>query len=767
MQSAFTDLPAANVSAAEAASAKEGSSEVRVDDVVVFIALESLGTLAITGNMCLIIVLLRNKYLHRASFILMLSLAIADVLHGIVTTSFFYPPIILKSIPIHPLGVRAFNVIDWTAWSITLTHMSAICLDRLVAIMLYGRYNMIMTVRRVRRFTVFCWSTFFALNTAYILLKFCCLIAPLRSNQFYTFGYGEFESQEEREANWLGPRNVFTFTYTPLELTTIAILSISNPITLVQLYRRHKRKLALRMASTMLLEMSMRMGSKAISNDVRELASRRSNRQQQRILLQISVIAVIFYLYMSTYYLLYHVFLIENKWVVLFNSFFYSTTHMINPVIYFSLNKEMRLQLTRAFSDFLNYVCCTGAKQDYYHYGSVRKTSAEQKSPPKTCRSRSHESRTSTCRVENSFVGATVATENSPLILPSSTAPVPATNTFSFNFRSQVPKSVSTAILKEVLTHELAKIISTDPDPQDDCKSILLPATTLQEDYLQEQQLKQWTEQPVIYNLNQKNTTSESIIIDLAEPLEKLELDLVSSCSLANDLSRTVSTHSCGLARKLEEHANSFIEAENMAINKAREQRTSLLDSLIRALSLYPEEGEQDQGDVAMIDEVKGTQASSPDAIAPLCYEAPSSSSKYSKSMELSKLNGCVPNTLSIRLPSPILQNDVIVGSMAPELVNGGLHKCCLESGCVHRGRSSSNTQEYFSQLVHSHLTGGGNRGAAFSKITSSKLRDSLLLLMDQASCSSTNNLANHQDILIEKEDEETEEEMDEEVVFL
>jgi hypothetical protein len=37
----------------------------------------------------------------------------------------------------------------------------------------------------------------------------------------------------------------------------------------------------------MLLEMSMRMGSKHINEDVRNLASRRANRQQQRILLQV------------------------------------------------------------------------------------------------------------------------------------------------------------------------------------------------------------------------------------------------------------------------------------------------------------------------------------------------------------------------------------------------------------------------------------------------------------------------------------------------
>ncbi|KAI6241657.1 hypothetical protein M3Y99_00326900 [Aphelenchoides fujianensis] len=61
---------------------------------------------------------------------------------------------------------------------------------------------------------------------------------------------------------------------------------------------------------------------------------------------------------MSIYYFCYHVFDVQNKWVVLFNSFFYSTTHMINPVIYFSLNKEMRAQLMSALTDLLSTFCC-------------------------------------------------------------------------------------------------------------------------------------------------------------------------------------------------------------------------------------------------------------------------------------------------------------------------------------------------------------------------------------------------------------------------
>lgn len=51
----------------------------------------------------------------------------------------------------------------------------------------------------------------------------------------------------ETMENSIFQKNLFLFTYSPLELTTIVVLSISNPITLVQLYRRHKRKVALRM----------------------------------------------------------------------------------------------------------------------------------------------------------------------------------------------------------------------------------------------------------------------------------------------------------------------------------------------------------------------------------------------------------------------------------------------------------------------------------------------------------------------------------------
>uniref|UniRef100_A0A7E4ZWI0 G_PROTEIN_RECEP_F1_2 domain-containing protein n=1 Tax=Panagrellus redivivus TaxID=6233 RepID=A0A7E4ZWI0_PANRE len=219
-----------------------GDDRLKVHDVFVFLGLELLGTLAVTGNFCLIIVLLRNKYLHRASFILMLSLACADILHGICTTSYFYPPIILRD-TVPEFAVRIFNIIDWTAWSITLTHMSAICLDRLIAIMLYGKYNEIITVKRIRRFSIGCWVTCLTVNITYFAFDFCCLIRPLRNSHYYTFGYDENKINSN---SFMGSANIYMYTYTPTEIATLVILSISNPITLVQLYRRHKRKIALR-----------------------------------------------------------------------------------------------------------------------------------------------------------------------------------------------------------------------------------------------------------------------------------------------------------------------------------------------------------------------------------------------------------------------------------------------------------------------------------------------------------------------------------------
>ena len=69
--------------------------------------------------------------------------------------------------------------------------------------------------------------------------------------------------------------------------------------------------------------------------------------------MQIITVTVVFFLYIFAYYMFFYVVNVTAKLVVVFNSFLYSTTHMINPVVYFSLNEEMRNQLKELVA-----VCC-------------------------------------------------------------------------------------------------------------------------------------------------------------------------------------------------------------------------------------------------------------------------------------------------------------------------------------------------------------------------------------------------------------------------
>ena len=97
--------------------------------------MQTMGAMAIVGNITLFVILFRYKHMAKASFVLIANMAVADVLHGVVTTTYFYPPIVLKDVRIvmfalenelmqvpQPVLMRRFtNLVDWTAWGITIT----------------------------------------------------------------------------------------------------------------------------------------------------------------------------------------------------------------------------------------------------------------------------------------------------------------------------------------------------------------------------------------------------------------------------------------------------------------------------------------------------------------------------------------------------------------------------------------------------------------------------------------------------------------------
>ncbi|KAL3995450.1 Serpentine type 7TM GPCR chemoreceptor Srx family protein [Acanthocheilonema viteae] len=314
-------------------------------DLSLFVILESLGFVAIFGNVSLITILVKFNYLNRASFILLLSLAFADVLHGIVTTSYFYPPIVLKRQYLPLLWMKIFNAMDWIAWAITLTHISAVCLDRLAALMFYGRYTMLVSIRKICSYSIFCWVFFIGQNIILLLLDACCMIIPLQSNDYYTFGYQHILNQS----------NIYIYTYTPLELITIVIISVSNPIILIELYKRWKRKCALQHASVLLIEMSMKLGAQHSHIELTKKSMKKASHQQQRIVLQVVVAVAIFSSYMLIYYLSFHIFAYNDKWIAVLHSVFYSITHISNPLIYFTCNKEIRRQSLTLFIQLWQY----------------------------------------------------------------------------------------------------------------------------------------------------------------------------------------------------------------------------------------------------------------------------------------------------------------------------------------------------------------------------------------------------------------------------
>ena len=131
-------------------------------------------------------------------------MACADVLHGFVTTTYFYPPIVLKVNDHLPrLAQRIIMAIDWTAWGITITsvstspiakdrccsHMSAIAVDRVIAVLMFARYMQLVTARRAKLFCATCWTLFLAVNTSFFAFNFCCIIVPQAASDYYSFGY--------------------------------------------------------------------------------------------------------------------------------------------------------------------------------------------------------------------------------------------------------------------------------------------------------------------------------------------------------------------------------------------------------------------------------------------------------------------------------------------------------------------------------------------------------------------------------------------------
>lgn len=319
-------------------------------DWLVFITLETLGISGWIGNLTLLIVIISSGLLERPSFIFIASLAVADIFHSTVTSCYFYPPIVLRMNIFSRLGVQFMNALDWTAWGVTLTHMIAICVDRLFAIVLFQDYTRLVTVKRTITISVLCWFAFASVNILFTSMQFCCVVVP--QPEFYTFGFEDSSASTGSPAHSAHSEtnitrystNAYKPLYVPLECFAMLILAIGNPIILFNLYEKYRRKRTLRAASVVLMEVGQSLCRQTMNLDA-------SLARDIKIFLQITVVTVIFFAYMFIYYLFFYITEFSDKWSTMLNSICYSITHMINPVVYFSLNEQMQKQVKNMFDN--------------------------------------------------------------------------------------------------------------------------------------------------------------------------------------------------------------------------------------------------------------------------------------------------------------------------------------------------------------------------------------------------------------------------------
>lgn len=121
-------------------------------------------------------------------------------------------------------------------------------------------------------------------------------------------------------------------------------LLVCNPVTLVRLYGRYKRNKDMKRASVVLMELTRTLtrGHCSVEPSTATMLSK-----DAKIFIQIIGVTIIFFLYMFIYYLFFHVMEMTGKWSAMLNSFLYTVCHMVNPVVYFSLNEQMQEQLTK------------------------------------------------------------------------------------------------------------------------------------------------------------------------------------------------------------------------------------------------------------------------------------------------------------------------------------------------------------------------------------------------------------------------------------
>ena len=137
---------------------------------------------SVLGNGTIMFVIWKEKDLHSPAFTLLFCLAVADVLVGLISQPSF---VAFKTAEL----LRQYNVycnlrliqffFGWIIGSVSYVILSAISIDRLLALSLHLRYNSIVTVARVTKLVIVIWLLISIVTASKIWLGDKWVVFPL------------------------------------------------------------------------------------------------------------------------------------------------------------------------------------------------------------------------------------------------------------------------------------------------------------------------------------------------------------------------------------------------------------------------------------------------------------------------------------------------------------------------------------------------------------------------------------------------------------
>lgn len=146
-----------------------------------------LSATALFGNAVILITIWKTSSLHSASYMLLSSLAVSDLFVGLVVQPLFALFLLFNNFDPVPLHISAVFLT-----LVSLMNVTAIAIDRFLALRLHLRYNALVTTSRVKLILICIWLFSAVVSIPYLGLKYFRPLLLLQPAIFLCLLVGNF-----------------------------------------------------------------------------------------------------------------------------------------------------------------------------------------------------------------------------------------------------------------------------------------------------------------------------------------------------------------------------------------------------------------------------------------------------------------------------------------------------------------------------------------------------------------------------------------------